>query len=118
MGAKRAQKAAKKPQVKSPEVKRDAGGRIQKGASGNPGGQPKWVRELRDLLQEDAHAARKLLRDVIDGDEQDMQHRIQAATTVLRYTVPTPKVSVDVTSGDRPLENVPTEVLEAFLRKR
>jgi len=116
MAAKRAQKAA---QVSGREPKQPPAGRpFEKGKSGNPGGQPKWVRELRDLLQEDAHAARKLLRDVIDGDEQEMQHRIQAAATVLRYTVPTPKVSVDVTSGDRPLENVPTEVLEAFLRKR
>lgn len=118
MAAKREQKPKQKPQDRTAAVKRDDKGRIAGGGSLNPGGQPKWVKELRDLLQEDAGAARKLLRKVIDSDREDMQHRIQAASVVLRYTVPTPKVSLDVTSGDRPLENVPTEVLEAFLRKR
>lgn len=99
MAAKRAQKGNAKPQSKSPEVKRDAKGRLAKGSSGNPGGLPKWRRDLAEALKASAQAAANLLDEVISDDNADMQHRIQAAAVALRYTVPAPKQKVEVSGG-------------------
>lgn len=108
----------KRPQSKAPEALRDERGRLQKGASGNPGGVPKWRRELTEALKDDAQYARRLLRKVIKSDAVEMQHRVAAAGLVLKLTVPPPKRQIDVTSGERPLAHVSTEAIEAFLRRK
>lgn len=111
MAAKRAQKAKSKPQSKFPEAKRDAKGRLQPGSSGNPGGLPQWRRELTAALQEDAHRAREVLREVLDDVGADPQHRIQAASVVLRYTVPTPKHQLEVSGSVSAISQLDTETL-------
>lgn len=84
----------RKPQVKPSEVARNEKGQILPGASGNPGGQPKWVGDVRDLLRSDAPRAREVLREVLDTSEDDGD-RIKAAEVVLSYTLPKPKLTIE-----------------------
>lgn len=103
-------KPPKRAQVSAPEQRKKAPGKPwKKGQSGNPGGQPKWVKGVRDLLQEAAPEAADYLRKVIqgvpflmtvDGEAIEVpaehQHRVAAARTVLEYTMPKPTAKVDV----------------------
>jgi len=111
MGAKRAQKAAEKPQSRTAAVQRDAKGRIAGGGSLNPGGLPKWRKELTEALKDSAQSAANLLERVIDDEGADMQHRIQAAAVALRYTVPTPKQQVEVSGSVSALQQIDAETL-------
>lgn len=62
--------------------KRDARGRFQKGATGNPGGRPREADELRRLLAKDAKTvAKKVLAAASGGD-------MTAARIVLERLVP------------------------------
>ena len=94
------------PQSKPAAVLRDPNtGRLAKGtANPNPGGVPKWVKEVRDQLKSRclplaaAHLERML--DPINGVKD--QDRNTAAKIVLEYTVPKPKQAVRVkVSGDK-----------------
>lgn len=69
------------------------------GKSGNPTGLPAWRRDLTAALKDDALHAAKLLRGVVDNEDEDMGHRIQAAGIILRYTVPPPKQSLELSGA-------------------
>ena len=103
-------KAAKRAQDSRPEQRKRLPGKpFKRGQSGNPGGQPKWVKGVRDLLQETAPLAAEYLRKVIQGEPFIMQvdgesvevpaehqHRVAAARTVLEYTTPKPTAKVEM----------------------
>lgn len=83
------------------------------GTSGNPGGQPKWVKATRDALRECApYAARHLARmlgapatgpespaDAALYAKAGAKDRNAAAELVLRYTLSLPKASLKVQGG-------------------
>lgn len=111
-------------------VGRDEKGRLVKGAALNPGGQPAWVKELRDLLQDDAKAGRALLRRVIDGERvakfvaEDgsevevaprLEDRIKAAEIALRYTMPVPKQTLEIEAGETTESAFKALTVEALL---
>jgi hypothetical protein len=69
--------------------KRDARGRFQKGASGNPAGRPRSADELRRLLEGDAKkVAKKVLDAAAAGD-------MQACRLVLERLVPAIKPAAE-----------------------
>lgn len=67
-----------------------------KGKSGNPGGQPKWVKRVKKALGQHAERAAEVLRQVMDHGEPADQ--VRAAKVVLEYTMPKPteKVQLDL----------------------
>lgn len=90
----------------------DDKGRFRKGVSGNPGGQPKWLRKLRKDLIAGAPDAAKLLIGLMRGDiknlvttedgtvievDPHMKERLKAAELWLAYMVPKPKQEVEAT---------------------
>lgn len=99
-----------------------------KGKSGNPGGQPKWVKKVRDALKKDANVARRLLnrvmrgKDILGGAEArevKVSDSVKAAEVVLKFTLPMPKQThrVEGKGGD-PLGVLTAEQLVAFLTGR
>lgn len=108
MAAKGARKAA---QVSGAEHRPPPGKPFKKGQSGNPGGQPKWVKEVRDLLMEDAAAARKLLRRVIDDEGEETKERVRASEIVLSYTIPKPKQEMEVSGSVSTLQGIDAETI-------
>lgn len=83
------------------------------GVSGNPGGQPKWVKATRDALKECAplaarHLARMLGAPAVGPEspaeaalyaKASAKDRNAAAEMVLRYTLTLPKTSLKVQGG-------------------
>lgn len=93
------------------------------GQSGNPGGQPKWVKEVRDALRKDAALARRLLRRVMQGKDLGAGGRevriadsVKAAEVVLKFSIPPPRQThrVEGRGGD-PLGVLTPEQLVAFI---
>lgn len=85
-----------------------------KGKSGNPGGQPKWLREVRDGLRSLAPKAYRRLESIIDtGSDKDAT---AAAKVVFEYTLPKPKQThrVEGKNGD-PLAALTDVQLVAFI---
>jgi hypothetical protein len=79
-------------------------GRFAKGSSGNPQGQPQWVREFRDAFaRRCAPLAEQVLHDVLSGSEPDakVSDKVHAADTVLKYVLPKPTQQVEVTVDDK-----------------
>ena len=83
-----------------------------RGTSGNPGGQPKWLRKLRKDLAAGSPDAAKLLLGLIRGDirnvvrtedgdlievDPHMKDRLKAAELWFAYMVPKPKQEVEAT---------------------
>lgn len=85
------------------------------GQSGNPDGQPKWLKGVRESLKSLTPLARKTLREVMKtGQDKD---RVAAAKTVLEYTVPKPKQTHRVESGGKDaLAGLTPEQLVAFIK--
>lgn len=103
--------AAKKPQSRKAVVERDEKGRVRGGGSLNPGGLPKWRRELAEALKESAEKGANLLAEVIEDAGADMQHRLQASAIALRYTVPQPKQTVEVSGSVSTLQGIDAETI-------
>lgn len=102
-----------------------------KGVSGNPGGQPKWVKEFRDAMRDRcAPLAEKHLFRVLGGQEEGQSQdpmydnltaddRTKAAKVVLELVLPKPKQSVAVThaaSKRSPLEGAVVSDLVALAK--
>ena len=86
-----------------------------KGKSGNPGGQPQWVKKVRDSLRALTPLAKKTLRDVMQNGED--KARVAAAKTVLEYTVPKPKQRLKVSGQlSNPVGELSTEDIQALIR--
>lgn len=82
------------------DPERGEDGRLRPGGGSlNPGGQPKWVKEVRDSLRSRClPLAEKHLYRVLNGDEEaaSLKDKSEAARIVLEYTVPKPKAQVRV----------------------
>lgn len=65
----------------------------------NPGGQPKWLKGVRESLKNLTPLAARTLESVMTGADKDAD-RVAAAKVVLEYTVPKPKQTLKV-SGDK-----------------
>ena len=91
----------KKPQVKRAEV-RNAVGQITKGHSGNPGGQPKWVSEVKKALEGCAAEGAAYLLGVIRDTEVSTSDRLRAVDIAFSYTMPKPKQMVEVAATITP----------------
>lgn len=98
----------------TPEV---PGKPFKKGESGNPGGAPKWLKEVREGLKSLHPAAKQRLTSIIaDGSDKDATAAIRV---VYEYTVPKPKQThrVEGKNGD-PLASLTAEQLVAFVTGR
>lgn len=85
-----------KPQVKPP-VARNEAGQIIEGHTANPGGQPKWVNEVKSALQQCAADGAAFLHDVIADKAQvySVADRLRAVDIAFAYTMPKPKQLVE-----------------------
>lgn len=81
--------------------------------SANPGGQPKWMREMRESLKAMLPSTRKRLANIIEsGSDKDAT---AAARLVLEYTLPKPRARVKVEgAGSSPLAGLSAEQLVAL----
>jgi hypothetical protein len=80
---------------------RDASGHWKKGTSGNPGGRPKLVAEVRDLAQDETAASIKTLASIRDNARAPAQARVAACSALLDRGWGKPAQSVDQTiKGD------------------
>lgn len=103
------------PDQRSPVATgRKEDGTFDKGNSPNPGGQAKWLKQVREELRALLPHARATLSRVMVGDDQ--KAAVQAAKVVLEYTVPKPKQThrLEGKNGDA-LAMVSAEALVAFV---
>lgn len=83
------------------------------GNAANPGGQPKWLKQVRESLKALTPLAAERLKGIIlDGEDKDS---VAAAKVVLEYTVPKPKQTHKVEGGGRILTDVTTQALVEFI---
>lgn len=99
-------------------VIREADGTFARGKSPNPGGQAKWLKEVRQSLRDLTPLAAKTLKQVMEEGAKDSD-KTAAAKVVLEYTVPKPKQThrVEGKGGD-PLASLTAEQLVAFVTGR
>lgn len=103
-------KRAKRQELapEAPAVERHPDGRLKRGTP-NPGGQPKWVKAIRDSLESVASEGAALLGDVVAGKAvrvtlegvdvevlPEVANRIKAVELAFAYTLPKPTVKVEV----------------------
>lgn len=81
-------------QVKA-AVERDERGRVVKGTP-NPGGQPKWVREVQGALRESAERANEILLRILNDPEATRPELLKAVEIAFSYTLPKPKQTVEL----------------------
>ena len=117
------------PQNSVPER---ANGKFRKGSSGNPGGQPKWLKAFRKELSAGSPDVAKLILGLIRGDihnvvrtedgqlievDPQMRDRIKAAELWFTYCCPKPKQEVEATvTAGRALPGWTKEELLELLR--
>ena len=113
MAAKRAPKAAKKPQGRgTKDVPRDAKGRILPGHTLNPGGMTDAEKEARSMVRAGAVDVVRYLMDVVRGvEESDQQTRSKVALGLLPYCVPKMPEAVEVSGSLGALQAVDAETL-------
>jgi hypothetical protein len=102
---------------------RDASGHWKKGTSGNPGGRPKLVAEVRDLAQDETAASIKTLASIRDNARAPAQARVAACSALLDrgWGKPAQSTTVEVTekfafelpleTPSRPLKKPPDKPL-------
>lgn len=95
-------------------VERRPDGTVKKG-SPNPGGQPKWVKEVRDSLRALHPVARERLETIItNGEDKDANVAIRI---VYDFSLPKPKQTHRVEGGGRDaLAGLTPEQLVAFVK--
>lgn len=96
-------------------VERREDGTFAGGGSANPGGQAKWLKEIREGLRSLLPAAKERLGQIIrEGEHKDA---VAASKVVLEYTVPKPRQKVSVKSeGKDPLAVLTPEQIVAFVK--
>lgn len=77
----------------------------KKGQSGNPGGRPKLLQEVRDAAQKRCLDVVEILWDIARDEDRPEQARIAAGTKILEYGVGKPPQRVELEGNpDRPIE--------------
>lgn len=88
--------------------------KFKKGQSGNPGGQPKWLKEVRAALKDCVQeGAGRLLEIIRTGEDKDA---IAAVKVAAEYVLQKPKQTHKVEGGASPLAGLTPEQLVAFVR--
>ena len=72
---------------------------FQPGKSGNPGGRPKTLQEVRDAFRLHTITARDTLVSILENEEKKDSDRIRAAEVLLNRAWGTPEQSVAVSGG-------------------
>ena len=80
---------------------RNSDGTFAKGHSGNKGGRPREVAEVRELAREHTEAALKTLATIMEDDDAPHAARVSAANAVLDRAVGKPTATLDTTIEDR-----------------
>lgn len=109
-------------------AKRDEKGRFGVGNQANPGGQPAWVKAIRERLSVAADEGAALCLSVIRGEPTrlvvegvegevvpEVADRLRAVEIALRYSVPVPKLEVEVSSPSPALERLRQASTEALI---
>ena len=101
-----------------PQNRRGAGGNatsFKPGQSGNPGGRPKIIAEVRDLAREQTEAAIKALVEIVKGGESAAA-RVSAAQALLDRGWGKP-MQMTVTATTRSLADMTDEEISAELAR-
>lgn len=70
------------------------------GRSGNPGGRPKILKDVRKLAQSNCAQAVRVLVKIMNADEVDVKARIAAANAVLDRGVGKPTQALELSGKD------------------
>lgn len=94
-------------------------GRLLPGHTNNPGGRiKKWLAPIKHELRAGSLDALRLLSRIIKDDGEKTGDRIMAARTVLEFTIPKPKQTVEVKdSTNNLLRGITEEVLAKWARE-
>lgn len=107
-----------------PDAPRLPDGKWLPGASPNPGGQPAWVKSLRDALRTNCEEGAALGLAVIRGqvvpelglhEPPALADRLTAWKYSLQFSVPVPKLEVEVSSPSPALERLRQASTEALI---
>lgn len=82
------------------EPKKTVGKPFEKGKSGNPGGRPKVIADLRDLAREHTVDALNALTDIMQNPQSTDAARVSAACAVLDRGYGKPSQQVEHTGKD------------------
>jgi len=85
---------------------RQRNGQFGLGVSGNPGGRPKVVAEVRDLAREHTTEAIKTLLSIMNDDDKPPAARVAAAVHILDRAYGKATASVDVRQGRIELRDI------------
>jgi hypothetical protein len=91
------------------------GRRFQPGQSGNPGGRPRVVGELRDLARRHVVVALDTLIEVMEDRSASPSARVAAANSVLDRGFGRPAQLLVRSEGERDLEELTDAELRAFI---
>jgi hypothetical protein len=91
-------------------AERDARGHWVKGNSGNPGGRPKLLEEVRDLAQKETAASIRTLAEIRDSAKAPSQARVAACAALLDRGWGKPPQSTTVEVTERFAFELPQEV--------
>lgn len=124
-----------KPQTPTAvEPKRNEKGQlVAGGGSLNPGGEPRWLREVRSELEAGSLDAAKYLARVVRGEEKFLsvvgkdatqvelpvmpKDRIAASKVVFEYIIPKPReVAADADKGKKALPDLPKALIDELAR--
>ena len=98
------------------------GAGFKPGQSGNPGGLPKGMHEVKEAARKLTPKAMKVLEDIATNEDQPAAARVAAAVALLDRGWGKPSASVDVTTQGQALVNSvdrpPKETREEWLERR
>jgi len=105
------------PENRTPAVEnRREDGTFGAGNSANPGGQPRWLKSVRESLKTLTPLARDTLQHVMENAAKDSD-KVAAAKVVLEFTVPKPKQTHRVEhKGQDPLAGLTPEEIVRFVK--
>jgi hypothetical protein len=99
----------------APEI-RKADGRWQKGISGNPGGQPKGMADVKRLARSFTQDAIATLAEIMKDTEQSGPARVSAATALLDRGYGKPLQQMEVGKPGE-FADMSDDQVDAFIRK-